>query len=151
MASAAVKATNIDFTSFYSFIAYCHAASVNFNTESVYPYDTVVSDPSGGFNTTNHTWTVPSGGAGRYDIYSQIQLNTGFTGTFFLHLQVNGTTVKEIPLPQSGGFGGGSALFQGYSLNVGDVIRITGVGNITQGATLASTYTQFSARLVPQQ
>lgn len=150
--TAIISFAMMDFSTFYTWNTHFTGSSFTITTsDTVYQYNVVDSDPAGGFNIATFSYTVPSGGGGKYDIGYLMQTNSGFSGVFFVHLQVNGVIKKENPHPQNGGFGAANGTFLNVPLAAGDVVRLSAVvstGSVSVGGSLAVTYSTFTGRRV---
>ena len=72
--------------------------SVTDNTATKISFDTEFFDTDGAYDTSNYRFTVPTGGAGKYQIYSQARL-VGGDGNLLLSNMVirkNGTATYEL-------------------------------------------------------
>jgi hypothetical protein len=68
------------------------ATAMSAGVATVVPYDTVLEDPFGGWNSSTHAWTCPTGCSGWYEI----------SGTSFIASTPNVTSIHEFVVFQSG-------------------------------------------------
>ena len=72
--------------------------SVTDNTATKVNFDTEFFDTDGAYDTSNYRFTVPTGGAGKYQIYAQARLNGGDNNLLLSNIVIrkNGTATYEL-------------------------------------------------------
>ena len=113
-----------------NFFAYVSSNySVNSTTETILPLNAELYDTASAFNTSNYTFTVPSGQAGKYYLFAQIRKNN-FSGTrtFFQILKTpSGGSAADVMTTENASGADGYITILGSTvanLSVGDALQM---------------------------
>ena len=101
---------------------------VSNNTTTVIVFNHEALDTNSGYDTSTGRFTVPSGGAGKYVIYSQLMRNNFLNSRYLARIRVNGSDVSasEQKNTDTGGTNFQTVNVQSIqTLAVGDYVDIT--------------------------